>query len=109
VADTLQILGQSSPSATTLTDAYTVTAGKSAVVSKVTVSNRSATPTTFRISVAQGGAADTSKQYIAYDVPIDGNDSIILNLGIALAATDVVRVYAGAATLSFNVFGIEVS
>lgn len=108
MADTLKVLGQSNPSATTLTDAYTVPASTSAVVSKITIANRSATATAFRLSVAIGGAANTNSQYVAFDTPIDGNDTIVLPLGIGLAEGDVVRVYAGAATLSFNIFGVEV-
>jgi len=42
-------------------------------------------------------------------VPIAANDSTTLTLGITLAATDVVTVYASSADMSFNVFGTEIS
>jgi hypothetical protein len=42
-------------------------------------------------------------------VVIDGNDSFAATLGITLATTDVVSVYATLATLSFNLFGQEIS
>ena len=71
------------------------------------VANRSATPTTFRISVAVAAAADSLEQYIAYDVAIAGNDVFAATVGITMAATDVIRVYATLATLSFSIFGIE--
>lgn len=109
MADTFKVLAQSNPAATTLTDAYTVPASTSAVVSTITVANRSATATAFRVSVAIAAAVDNAKQYIAYDVPIGGNETVTLTLGISLATTDVVRVYATLATLSFNIFGVEVS
>jgi len=105
--DTNKVLGQSNPSATTLTDAYTVPASTQASVSAITVANRSSTGTSFRVSVAVGGAADDVKQYIAYDLAIGGNDVALLRLGLTLGAADVVRVYAAAATLSFNIFGVE--
>jgi len=107
VADTYKVLGQSNPLATTLTDIYTVPAATSVVVSTIVIANRSATGTSFRISVAIAGAADNNVQYIAYDVPIGGNESISLTLGITLAATDKVRVYATLATLTFSIFGVE--
>lgn len=107
MADTYKVLGQSNPVATTLTDAYTVPAATSVIVSTITVANRSATATSFRISVAIAGAADANQQYIAYDVPIAGNETISLTIGVTLAATDKVRVYATLATLSFNIFGVE--
>lgn len=103
----LKVLGQSAPLAATLTDIYTVPAVTSAVVSSVTICNRSATATTFRLSVAQAGAADTNDQYIYYDVTLAGNDTFIATIGISLATTDVIRCYATLATLTFAVFGQE--
>lgn len=107
--DTAKVLGQSNPVAATLTAAYTVPAATSAMVSSITVANRSAVATSYRISIAIAGAADNNAQYIAYDVPISGNTTHTLTLGIGLATTDVVRVYATLATLSFNIFGIEIT
>lgn len=109
MADTLKVLGQSAPNATTETDLYTVPGATSTTVSSVVVANRSATATTFRIYVAVAGVVTANKMYLAYDVPIAGNDTYIATIGITLAATDVLRVYAGTNTLSFNVFGVEVS
>jgi len=109
MADVFKVLAQSKPLATTLTDIYTVPASTSATISSIVISNQSATATSFRISVAVAGVADTTKQYLFYDVPISGNDTITTTLGITLATTDVLRVYATLATLSFNVFGVEVS
>lgn len=107
MANTIKVLGQSKPSATTLTAAYTVPAATTATVSTVMVANQSATATAFRISVAVAGAADTPSQYLYYDIPINGNDTFAATIGITLAATDVIRVYNTLATLSFNIFGVE--
>lgn len=107
MVETYKVLGQSAPAATTATDSYTVPAATSAVVSSIVVANKSATATTFRISVAVAGAVAADKQYLAYDAPIAGNETLTLTLGITLAATDVVRVYNTLATVSFNIFGVE--
>lgn len=109
MTDTVKILAQTKPSAATLTDSYTVPAATSATISTITVTNQSATSTSFRISVAAAGAADTAKQYLYYDVPIAGNDTFATTIGITLATTDVLRVYNTLATLSFNVFGVEIT
>jgi hypothetical protein len=109
VADALRVLGQAAPAATTLVDLLTMGAGKSATISSVVVCNRGSTTTTFRISVAIAGAADTPAQYLYYELPIIGQDTFIATVGITLAATDKLRAYAGNASLSFNVFGVEVS
>jgi len=107
MADVYKVLGQSAPAATTLTDAYTVPGATSAIGSSITVCNRSATPTSFRISVAIAGAADATKQYIAFDVPIAANESKSFTIGPTLGAADVVRVYATLATVTFQIFGVE--
>ncbi len=109
MAEFPKVLGQSKPSATTLTTLYTVPASRSVVSSTINVCNQSATPTSFRISVAIAGAGDTAAQYLAYDTPIAGNGWIPVTIGITLATTDVVRVYNTLATCSFNIFGIEIS
>lgn len=109
MAEALKILGQAAPAATTLTDLYTVPASTQTTVSTLSICNRASTSTTFRISVATAGAADTSKQYLYYDQFIDGNSSYLVTIGITLNQTDVIRAYAGSANVSFNVFGIEVS
>lgn len=109
MADTLKILAQSAPAATTATDLYTVPAATSTTISSLTVCNRGSTATTFRISVAAAGAADATNQYVFYDQAIDGNSTFIVTIGITLATTDKVRVYAGNANLSFIAFGVEVA
>ncbi len=109
MAETRKVLGQSNPAATTLTDMYTVPGATQVVASTLMVANRSSVPTSFRVSVAVAGAADANQQYIAYDVPIAGNEAIPLTIGLTLGAADVVRVYATLATLSFNLFGVELT
>ena len=109
MATVYKVLGQSSPTATTETALYTVPAATSAVASSVIVCNRSAVLSTFRISIAIGGAATTNKDYIYYDLPIGANDTFIATIGVTLATTDVVRVYASNTNLSFSLYGSEIS
>ena len=109
MASTYKVLAQSAPSATTNTDVYTVGSGKSAVVSTITVCNRGATSTTYRIAIRVAGATIANEDYIAYDASVPANDSIALTLGVTLAATDVVTVYASTANLSVNIFGAEIA
>jgi hypothetical protein len=108
MATTYKVLGQSAPSATTDTNVYTVGLGKSAVVSTITVCNRDAASATYRLAVRPAGATIANQHYIAYGTTVPANDTISLTLGITLAATDVVTVYASTANLSFNIFGAEI-
>lgn len=104
-----KVLGQSNPAASTATSLYTVPAATQTIVSTVTVTNQTATAGTYRISVRVAGAADTPRQYFAYDVSLPGNASDTLTLGLTLGATDVITVFASAATFSFQAFGSEIS
>jgi glucose-6-phosphate dehydrogenase assembly protein OpcA len=109
MANIYKILGQSSPSATTSTTLYVVPASTSSVCSSISICNRGLTQTTFRVSISQGGASITNKDYLYYDVTLAGNDTFIATIGVTLATTDVIRVYSGNANLSFQVWGTEIS
>jgi len=109
MTDALKILGQVNPSGSTLTDAYTVPAQKSATVSSVVVCNQSGSDVKFRISVAIAGAGDSPAQYLYYDVTVAPKDTFVAVIGVTLAATDVLRVYVNSGSVSVNVFGVEVS
>jgi hypothetical protein len=106
---TYKVLGQVAPSATTLTTLDTVPSATSAVVSTIAVCNRAATSATYRIAIRPAGAAVSNEHYIAYDSTVAANDTTMLTIGITLAATDVISVYASTANLSFNAFGSEIS
>ena len=108
MATTYKVLGQSNPGITTHTTLYTVPANTSTVASTLSVCNTS-TSATFRVAVRPGGAGITTSQYIVYDASVNQYDSVFLTLGITLAATDVVSVYASSANLSFSLFGSEIS
>ena len=108
MATNYKVLGQVNPSATTATTLYTVPSATQSIVSTLTVTNQTATAGTYRISLRVAAAADNAKQYIAYDVSLPGNATDTLTLGVTLGATDVITVYASAATFSFNAFGSEI-
>lgn len=107
--ETLKILAQSAPSATTETALYTVAASTQVVVSGLVVCNRGSTATTFRVYIAINGAATANAQYLYYDTHIAPNDSVCVCQGLTLDTSDVIRVYAGNANLSFNLFGSEIT
>jgi len=104
-----KVLGQSAPSANTATTLYTVPADTQAVVSTLVVANRVATSSSFRIAIRPAGATLSNQHYLAYDVAVGAADSTTLTIGVTLAATDVITVYASSANLTFNVFGSEIT
>ena len=104
-----KVLGQSNPSANTNTDLYTVPANTSAVCSTLVVCNQAATGATFRVAVRPSGAVIAAQHYLSYDVSLNANDSVTLTIGITLATTDIVTVRANSATVSFSLFGSEIT
>ena len=104
-----KVLGQVNPSATTLTTLYTVPSAKEAVVSSISVANLTSTAATFRLAVRPAGASIDPKHYIGYDITVGASDSTIITVGLTLATTDVLSVYASTANIAFQAFGDEAS
>lgn len=108
MATAYKVLGQSNPSATTLTTLYTVPSATSTVCSTLTIANLGVV-TTVRVAIRPAGASIANQHYVVYNTTIDPNSTIFLTIGATLATTDVVSVYAGTANVAFNLFGSEIS
>lgn len=109
MANTYKVLGQSNPSATTATTLYTVPSATSAVCSTIAICNQASAAGSFRIAIRPAGAALAAQHYIAYDTSIPANDVLTMTIGLTLATTDVVTIYASSASISFNLFGSEIT
>jgi hypothetical protein len=110
MATTYKILAQSSPVSTTPTLLYgPVGAGINTVVSTLAICNRGSSSSTFRISIRENGAADSAKQYIAFDTTVPATSTITYTLGITLKTGDAIYIYSSTNNLSFNAFGSEIS
>lgn len=109
MAITYKVLGQSNPAANTNTTLYTVPASTSAVCSTIVICNQAASAATFRIAVRPAGATLANQHYISYDTNLNANDSITMTIGITLATTDVITVRASTTTVSFSLFGSELT
>ena len=108
MATTYKVLAQSNPAATTETTLYT--AATAAVVSTIAICNQTGSSGTYRIAVRPAADSVTAaKHWIVYGATVPASDSIMLTLGITLAAGDVIRVYASSANQSFSAFGSEIS
>ena len=109
MATVYKVLGQSNPAATTNTTLYTVPSSTSSVVSTITICNQASSAATYRIAVRPAGASAAAQHWIVYGATVAASDTTALTLGLTLATTDVVTVYASTATLSFSAFGSEIS
>ena len=104
MADAWGALAQVQPSASTLTDGYTVPVGKRATVF-VSMANSGAAAM-VRLSHAIAGAGDALKQYYLYDYALDANDTQA-TVRFTANATDVLRVYSDTGDVVFQFNGIE--
>jgi len=103
-----KILGQKSPAAATDFNLYTVSGSKQTIINCITVANRDANSATYQISVRPDGATKTTDHYIAYNVQVDANLSVALNLGITLDTNDVITVQSSTGFVTFNAYGVEI-
>ena len=88
---------------------YTCPTATATVVSTITVCNTSASAATFTISVSTT-TAHAAAGYIVYQASIAGNDTVGLTFGATLDATNkYLLCSASASTVSFSVFGSEIS
>ena len=87
---------------------YTTPALTPTVCSTLVICNQGAS-TVFRVAVRPAGAVLEAKHYLIVDNTINQYDSVFLTLGVSLATTDVVSVYAGATSVSFSLFGSELT
>jgi hypothetical protein len=103
-----KVLGQLNPATSAANTLYTVPAATSAVCSTLSVANLGES-TTFRVAVRPAGATLANRHYIVYDSAINAGSAVFLTLGVTLANTDVVTVYANTANVAFGLFGSEVT
>lgn len=110
MATTYKVLAQSNPAATTETTLYTVPSSTSAVVSTISICNQAGSSGTYRIAVRPAADGSTAaKHWIVYGATVAASDSIMLTLGVTLAAGDLIRVYGSSANISFAAFGSELN
>jgi len=107
MATIYKVLGQTNPTANTITTSYTVPAGNSTVISSITICNQGNANANMAIAVCPANISITTSQYIINNATCVPNDTIFLTLGVTLAATDTVRVSSTNDNTSFNIFGSE--
>jgi hypothetical protein len=105
-----KVLGQVAPAATTEVSLYTVPVSTQAVVSSIAITNQAASSATFRIAIRPSADATTAaKHYLVYGTTVGAADTVVLTIGVTLAASDKIQVYGSSATLSFSAYGSEIS
>lgn len=109
---TYKILGQAAPAAATPNNIYSVASTTQAVVSTIMVANTGAADTNFHIWVRPNSAAASTSNAIAYTVPITAYSTSAYTIGATLgggAGTDILTVQSASGTVTFTVFGSELT
>lgn len=83
--------------------AYTVPTNTSAVITNIVVANSSSTAKNVTVSVVSGAATSP----IISNSPVNGNDTIVLDIRQVMAADDQITV-AGDAGIYVHVSGVEI-
>ena len=102
-----QVLGSVSPSANTDTDLFTVTGAYGAVISSIYACNTNSSPVAIRVAVIPDGGSLTSENYLYYDIPVPGNDTLAATVGINLELGGKVVVRAASSGVAFNAYGMQ--
>lgn len=105
MAEVRKTLGQAFPAAGALTALYT--AGVQAISSTLFVCNQASVATTFRVSKAVNGAADSPAQYIFFDTDIGAKETRGFTVGLAFGVGDIMRVQSANGQTSFDLEGVE--
>lgn len=100
----MSILGTALPAANTLAILYEVPTGRRAVVN-VAACNRGSAAAKLRVALS-ASATPAGSEFIEYDVGLAATE-VLERTALSLAAGQKIVVQANAATVSFNVWGIE--
>ena len=112
---TYKILGQTLPTANVLSNVYVVPAATSTILNTITICNQSSANANVEIIIRPINEALANKHYILENVLVPRADTLIFSPGITLNASVIVAVnnavHAGetAASISFNVYGVELT
>lgn len=103
-----KVLGQTTPTANTDTNVYTVPANTESVVSTISICNQNTGNVAVRVAIRPDGATISSEHYLVYDATITGNETFGLTFGITMDSADVMTVRSDTANVSFGVYGSEI-
>lgn len=99
-------LATANPTADSVVDLYTPSAGKVATVS-VSICNKGADTATIRLALTSAGSASLAAgDYLEYDKALPANESMQIT-GIVLSAPETLVCRASSGNVDFVAFGFE--
>jgi len=105
-----KVLAQSTPTLNSNTTVYTVPAGNSAVISTASICNLTSVPNVLSLAAVPSGSTLANLHYFTRNQTIAAQDTLLLTLGITLAAGDtiVANTVTASSNVSIALWGSEV-
>tara|TARA_R110002020_G_scaffold6568_5_gene27886 strand:+ start:7233 stop:7565 length:333 start_codon:yes stop_codon:yes gene_type:complete len=88
---------------------YTTPSSTEGIISSIIVCNQAASAMTIRIGLDSSAGTPGADEFLVYDAEVAANDTLILSLGLAMAASKYLRVSSSANTCSFTASVSEIS
>ena len=104
-----KILGQAAPAALANTTLYTVPNGANTIISTITICNLIGSNTNYWVSFVPRNGIQNANSFIAHSVSLPAQDTIALTLGVTMGAGDSCNVSSLSGSVSFNLYGSEVT
>lgn len=104
-----ELLGRRATAVTTEQVLFRCPEGFVSQIGSIVICNPTAGTVTVRLSLSPGGGVTDAAAYLMYDHPIPAYDTVEWspNVTIGLTSQDEFRVYASAADIAFNCFGVK--
>ena len=115
MATAYKILGQTLPTANTLSNVYVVPTSTSAIVSTITICNQDTANANVDIIIRPVNETLSAKHYLIRGLTVPRADTLILSPGLTLNASVILAVNNSVVTgetlanVSFNAFGVELT
>lgn len=94
---------------TTYGTLYTTNSSTRSILSTISICNTATTSATYRIGIMGSAGTPGAADWLVYDAPIAGNDTVFLTCGITLGPSQFIRVSSSANTVTFRAFVSEIT
>lgn len=88
---------------------YTTPASTQAVISSIVICNTASSSATYRIGMDATEGTPGASEWLVYGATIAANDTVVLTLGVTMAASKYLRVSSSADTVTFSAFLSEIT
>ena len=100
---------QGTASTGTYSTLYNTPSATEAVISSIVITNQASSDVTVRIGLDTTAGTPGASEWLVYGATIAANDTVVLTLGVTMAASKYLRVSSSADTVTFSAFLSEIT